>query len=93
LKRLKTGPMDVEAQKRFDAYTAARDEMLARSHTGFAPWTCVRSDDKKAARINVLRHLLHVLDAPKLAKTTPLPDPEVLFPFEETATTDGRLAR
>jgi polyphosphate kinase 2 len=93
LKRLKTGPMDVEAEKRFDAYTAARDEMLARTHTGFAPWVCVRSDDKKSARINVLRHLLHALACPKLAKHTPLPDPEVLFPFEEKATTDGRLAR
>lgn len=93
LKQLKTGPMDVEAERRFDAYTAARDEMLARSHTGFAPWVCVRSDDKKAARTNVLRHLLHALACPKLARKTPRPDPDVLFPFEEAATTDGRLAR
>jgi len=93
LKKLKTGPMDVEAEKRFDAYTQARDEMLARTHTPIAPWVCVHSDDKKAARLNIIRHLLHTLASPKLAKHVDRPDPAVLFPFAPEALADGRLAR
>jgi polyphosphate kinase 2 len=93
LKRLKTGPMDKEAQTRWDAYTHARDEMLVRTHASLAPWICVRADDKKAARMNVMRHLLHTLSCPKLSKKTAGPDPEVLFPFEAEALVDGRLER
>jgi polyphosphate kinase 2 len=93
LKKLKTGPMDVEAEKRFDAYTKARDEMLERTHTPLAPWVCVHSDDKKQARLNVLRHLLHAIDAPDIAKKVEAPDPAVLFTFEPEALRDGRLAR
>jgi polyphosphate kinase 2 len=93
IKKLKTGPMDVEAEKRFDAYTRARDDMLTRTHGPVAPWICVRSDNKKAARLNIMRHLLHAIGNPGLAKGTPLPDAEVLFPFDAEALTDGRLAR
>jgi polyphosphate kinase 2 len=89
LKILKTGPMDVEAQKRFDAYTQARDDMLMRTHSPLAPWICVRADHKKAARLAVIRHLLHILAG---GKTAP-PDPEVLFAFDAEALTDGRLER
>jgi polyphosphate kinase 2 len=93
LKKLKISAMDAEAEKRFDAYTKARDEMLSRTHTPIAPWVCVRADDKKAARLNVLRHLLHTLNYPRLDRKTALPDGAVLFPFEPEALEDGRLAR
>jgi polyphosphate kinase 2 len=93
LKKLKTGPMDIEAQKRFDAYTEARDEMLMRTHTPAAPWVCVRSDHKKPARLAVIRHLLHVIGRPKLAREVKDPDPKVLFPFDAEALKDGRLER
>ena len=93
LKKLKTGPMDVEAQKRFDAYTAARDEMLMRTHTPPAPWVCVRADHKKAARLEVMRYLLHAIGRPTLARKVDQPDPKVLFPFEAAALEDGRLER
>jgi polyphosphate kinase 2 len=93
LKRLKTGPMDEQAQLRWDAYSEARDEMLARSHTPIAPWTCVRADHKKEARINVLRHLLRVLACPHLSKAAAPPDPKLVFAFEPAALTDGRLER
>jgi polyphosphate kinase 2 len=92
LKKLKTGPMDVEAEKRFDAYTRARDEMLMRTHSPGAPWICVRSDHKKTARLNIMRHLLHVLADPAAGKKIPQPDKDVLFPFEASALSDGRLA-
>ncbi|HEY4031673.1 MAG TPA: polyphosphate kinase 2 [Caulobacteraceae bacterium] len=93
LKKLKTGPMDAEAQKRFDAYTQARDEMLMRTHTPPAPWVCVRSDHKKVARLEVLRYLLHAIGCPDIARKVDKPDPEVLFQFEAKAIEDGRLER
>ncbi|HVY33152.1 MAG TPA: polyphosphate kinase 2 [Caulobacteraceae bacterium] len=93
LKRLKTGPMDKQAQIRWDDYTHARNEMLVRTHTPAAPWTCVQSDHKKRAHINVMRHLLHTLSAPKKAKGVKMPDADVLFPFEAEAFSDGRLKR
>jgi polyphosphate kinase 2 (PPK2 family) len=93
LKRLKTGPMDKQAQIRWDAYTQARNEMLMRTHTVIAPWTCVRADHKKRAHINIMRHLLCALAAPKLARKVDPPDPDVLFPFEASALGDGRLER
>jgi polyphosphate kinase len=91
LKKLKTGPMDVEAQKRFDDYTAARDEMLMRTHCPPTPWVCVRSDHKKPARLAVLRHLLNAIGCPNIARKVEDPDPKVLFPFDAKALEDGRL--
>lgn len=89
LKRLKVSALDAVAQEKWVAYSAARDEMLTRTHTAFAPWWCVRADDKPDARLNVLRHLLRRLEPS--AGTAP-PDPQVLFPFELAAIQDGRLA-
>jgi polyphosphate kinase 2 (PPK2 family) len=93
LKALKVSPLDGEAQKRWDDYTAARDEMLTRTHTDGAPWTIVHTDHKKASRLNIMRYLLQVL-APKLVtKSIKKADPDVLFTFEPAALTDGRLER
>lgn len=61
LKRFKVSPLDAEAQKRWEAYSAARDRMLAATHTPAAPWTCVITDDKKTARLNVIRIILTAL--------------------------------
>jgi polyphosphate kinase 2 len=93
LKTLKTSAMDEVAEKRFDDYSKARDEMLTRTHTPIAPWTCVRADDKKAARLNIMRHLLQALAYPKLSKKAGGPDPGVVFTFEADSLKDGRLAR
>jgi polyphosphate kinase 2 len=93
LKILKSSPLDAAAQERWDAYTEARDEMLRRTDSVAAPWTCVRSDDKRAARIAVARHLVQVLAPDHIASDVSTPDPDVLFPFEISALSDGRLAR
>ncbi|MFN3857157.1 MAG: polyphosphate kinase 2 [Caulobacter sp.] len=93
LKVLKISPLDAEAQTRWDAYSDARDRMLSASSSELAPWTCVRADSKKKARIAVMRHLLHQLAPGKLRKGVERPDPDILFPFEPEAITDGRLAR
>ncbi|WP_299298662.1 polyphosphate kinase 2 [uncultured Tateyamaria sp.] len=62
LKQWKLSWIDVEGLKRWDAYTAAIRETLDLTHTGHAPWTIVRSDDKKRARLNAIRTVLHGLD-------------------------------
>jgi len=92
LKRLKTSKLDEEAQKHWEDYSKARNDMLMRTHSAVAPWTCVRADHKKTARLNVIRHLIRTLDPPKLSVKVEKPDPDVLFPFEAQALEDGRLA-
>ncbi|PSJ60322.1 polyphosphate kinase 2 [Pseudaminobacter soli (ex Li et al. 2025)] len=54
----KFSPMDVEGMTRWDAYTEARDQMIDRTHTEHAPWTIVRANDKRRARLEVMRHIL-----------------------------------
>jgi len=93
LKALKISPLDAVAEEKWDDYTAARDDMLMRTHSDVAPWICVRADHKKAARLNVIRWLLHAAGDKKIAKGVAKPDPEVIFPFEPAALEDGRLAR
>jgi len=54
----KLSDMDLKSYRRWFDYSRARDEMFAAPDTGFAPWFVVRSDDKKRARLNLIRHLL-----------------------------------
>ncbi|SDH99169.1 polyphosphate kinase 2 [Lutimaribacter saemankumensis] len=62
LKQWKLSWIDVEGLKKWDAYSQAIRETLDRSHTGHAPWTVIRSDDKKRARLAAIRTVLHALD-------------------------------
>jgi polyphosphate kinase 2 len=62
LKQWKLSWIDVEGLNRWDAYTKAIDETITRTHTVAAPWTIVRSDDKRRARLNVIRSVLTTLD-------------------------------
>ena len=93
LKILKVSSLDGEAQKRWKDYSEARNDMLLRTSTAMAPWICVHTDHKKAARLNIIRHLLHTLAPHEIAHDVPPPDPEVLYKFEESALTDGRLEK
>ena len=93
LKALKVSALDAEAQKRWKPYTAARDEMLMRTHTAWAPWTCVRNDPKKRGRLNLIRHLLHQTAPKAVRDEVAAPDADVVFSFEATALKDGRLER
>jgi len=58
LKTYKISPIDIKAQELWESYTIANYSMLLASHTSSAPWTIVRSDNKKKARINVIKHIL-----------------------------------
>jgi polyphosphate kinase len=61
LKRWKLSPIDLEALPRFDAYTKARNEMLELTSTKIAPWTVILGNDKRRARVNIIRAVLHKL--------------------------------
>ncbi len=64
LKQYKLSPVDKESQKLWDEYTLAKFMMLSSTHTEVAPWTIVKSDDKKKARINAIKHILNHVDYP-----------------------------
>ncbi|KIT15924.1 polyphosphate kinase 2 [Jannaschia aquimarina] len=61
LKQWKLSSIDVKGLSRWDDYTRAIDETLDRAHFDFAPWTVVRSDDKRRARLNAIRVILNAL--------------------------------
>ncbi|MFA5455326.1 MAG: polyphosphate kinase 2 [Sulfurimonas sp.] len=64
LKQYKLSPIDKLAQKLWDEYTLAKQKMLKATNTKYAPWTVVKSDNKKKARINIIKHILNLVDYP-----------------------------
>jgi len=70
-RRWKLSPMDVEARRKWDDYTQARDVMLARTASEWAPWFVVDSRDQRAARLAIIRHLLQQVPYEDLLTETP----------------------
>jgi len=64
LKQYKISPVDTEAQKLWDKYTIAKYSMLLSTHMPYAEWTVIKSDNKKKARINCIKHILSHVDYP-----------------------------
>lgn len=62
LKQYKLSPVDKESQNLWDKYTVAKFSMLMASNTRHAHWTIVKSDDKKRARINIIKYILNQID-------------------------------
>ena len=62
LKVWKLSPMDIAALNKWDDYSEKRDRMLKETHTDNAPWAVIRANDKRRARINLIRHILKTLD-------------------------------
>jgi polyphosphate kinase 2 (PPK2 family) len=58
----KLSPMDLKSYSRWYDYSRARDDMFAASDTAWAPWYVTNSDDKRRARLNIIRHLLDSID-------------------------------
>jgi polyphosphate kinase len=69
IRQWKLSPMDLPSRKRWYDYSRARDLMLKRTDTRFAPWYIVRSDDKRRARLNTIAHLLSAIPYKKLPDT------------------------
>lgn len=79
LKSWKLSLIDIKALSKWDDYTNARDVMLKATHTKHAPWTIVRSNDKKRARLNAIKHFLKHIDyAGKDSKAIGNIDSEIL---------------
>lgn len=64
LRQWKLSPMDLPSRSKWFEYSRARDAMLKATDTPWAPWYVLRSDDKKRARLNCMRHFLHSLPYP-----------------------------
>ena len=64
LKQYKLSPVDKESQMLWDKYTIAKFSMLMASNTDTCPWTIIRSDNKKLARLNCMKHILNRVDYP-----------------------------
>jgi polyphosphate kinase 2 len=92
LKQWKISPIDAAAISKWKDYSRARDTMFERTSHDVAPWFVVKADNKKLARLNVIRHLLGSMkykgQDTKLLKV----DPAIVFRFSETTLPNGLLA-
>jgi polyphosphate kinase 2 len=68
VRRWKLSPMDLPSREKWFEYSRARDKMLEATDTKHAPWWILRSDDKKRARLNAIRHILTLLPHKKLPR-------------------------
>ena len=93
LKQWKSSPIDAAALKHWKAYSDARDAMLLRTHTAFAPWHIVRADDKRLARLNLMRDILSRLPYPGKKNKLVQPDANIAFEFTPECIAAKRLAR
>ena len=79
LKQWKLSPVDMASLDKWDDYTKAKEAMFFHTDTADAPWTVIKSDDKKRARINAIRHLLHSIPYDnKDEKIACAPDPLIV---------------
>jgi polyphosphate kinase 2 len=84
VRQWKLSPTDLASLDRWDAYTAAKEAMFEQTDTEVAPWTVVKSNDKKRARINAMRHVLRQFDYPRRDdRVVGTPDPLVVGPASD----------
>ena len=92
LKQWKLSPIDKESQDKWDEYTEAKEAMFFYTDTADAPWTIVKSDDKKRARLNCMQHFLSELDYPdKDPHIVHGPDPLIVGSSEHVISKDRHL--
>ncbi len=81
VRQWKLSPTDLASLERWDDYTTAKEAMFERTDTEWAPWTVVKSNDKKRARIGAMRHVLRLFDYPnKDVDITGIPDRLIVGP-------------
>jgi polyphosphate kinase 2 len=80
LKQYKISPVDEQAQKLWDQYTVRKFQMLSESNRTLAPWTIVRADVKKPARLNCIKYVLSKIDyRDKAPAETLAVDPDIII--------------
>ncbi len=93
LKQWKASPVDAVAVKHWNDYSQARDAMLMRTHTAIAPWRIVHTDNKRLARLNLIRDILSRLHYTGKKAKLVQPDPGIAFEFTPECLEGERLAR
>lgn len=93
LKNWKISPIDAAAQKKWNDYSEARDEMLDRTSHAMAPWSVVKADVKKIARLEFLRDLLASFNYKGKDKKLVQPEPKIVFSWSQGAEDSRQLAR
>ena len=79
VRQWKLSPMDLASLDKWDAYTQAKEAMFRKTDTKHSPWTVVKSNDKKRARLEAMRHVLHRFDYPgKDHDVVRTPDPLIV---------------
>ena len=91
LKQWKSSPVDAKAQELWDAYSTARNEMFARTSHLEAPWFIVRSDDKRQARLALIRHMLSRHEYDQKDHRLALPDPALVFAYDAAYLENGMI--
>ena len=95
VKQWKLSPTDLASRDKWDDYTAAKEAMFFYTDTGDAPWTVIKSNDKKRARLEAIRYVLASFDYPsKDHRVVGSPDPLLVGPASrvfEPGETSGRL--
>jgi polyphosphate kinase 2 len=92
LKQWKLSPVDQESRDKWAEYTEAKEAMFFYTDTADAPWTIVKSDDKKRARLNCMQHFLAGLDYPnKDQRILRGPDPLIVGPSSQVIEKDTHL--
>ncbi len=80
LKQYKISPVDMQAQDLWNQYTVRKFQMLTETNRTLSPWTIIRSNNKKDARINCIRHLLSTVEyQDKISKKHRTPDPDIVI--------------
>ena len=92
LKQWKVSSVDLRSKDKWEEYTEAKEAMFLLTHTETAPWTIIKSDDKKRARINGMRHVLNLLDYEGKDETVAHPpDPSIVALSTEIYTAGAPL--
>jgi polyphosphate kinase 2 len=88
LKQWKFSPVDKEGQNRWDKYTFYKEQMFSKTHTSITPWIIIKSNNKKQARLESIRHVLSQFDYDRKgsSNTTVLPDPNVVQRYHRMIT-------
>ena len=90
LRQWKLSPTDLCSRSKWFEYSRARDIMFEATHTKYAPWYIIRSDDKRRARLNCIRHLLDLIPHEKLSREkSKLPDRSMSGAYDDLATLEG----
>ena len=83
LKRWKFSPVDKRGQELWDSYTYYKDEMFSKTHTTYSPWILVKTNNKKEARVECMRHVLSQFDydGKEDSQTVLTPDPNIVMRY------------